>query len=149
MSFANYLERDNVVSAKPFPEELLKEIIKVIAVARKHKIKCTWHFNQYRILIRGRANEGMVYEHIYHNSIGLDSLDSIRTHPCEDPFDSLVKVVLMLFQKYGLIVRWATDSSEHSPEWQEAVSLAKAIGLDYTKYMPRDSMAQTGFYGDL
>lgn len=135
----------------PLPKAFCKDMRALVREAKAMKIRCAFIHDEktFTLKFTGGGEEPLDFDRNSHRSLGIPSSGGLRTHPCDNNFDSVVKASLMVCLKHGLVDRWCTDGSEKGEEWLLAKQLAEKIGLDTESYRPITEMGDNGFIRDI
>ncbi|MBR4407558.1 MAG: hypothetical protein IKT27_04535 [Clostridia bacterium] len=146
--FGNYY---GIMDEHPITKDFVKDMRSLVREAKANKIRCSFTHddNDFCLRFTGGDEEPLDFRVNNHSGIGRPLSAGLRTHPCDNNFDSAVKVGLMVCLKHGLIYHWVTDSSHLGEEWLLAKKIAEKIGIDTEQFKPLDEFGRNGFIGDL
>lgn len=135
---------------KPLTKEFCSDMRSLVRVAKEEKIRCAFVHDEtsFTLKFTGGNEEPLNFESNCYSSMGISDSGGLRTHPCDNNFDSVVKAGLMVCQKHNLVDCWCTDGGSHDSEWELAKKLASKIGLDCNLYLPKTSVGTNGFMHD-
>lgn len=145
--FGNYY---GIMEEHPITKDFVKDMRSLVREAKANKIRCSFTHddNDFCLRFTGGDEEPLDFRANNDSGIGCPFSAGLRTHPCDNNFDSVVKVGLMVCLKHGLINHWVTDSNRLGEEWLLAKKIAVKIGLDPEQLKPVGEFRENGFLGD-
>lgn len=138
MGYTNYWKpykpEENEWVPKEFPKELQDDIRKLAKTAKAKGIEFESRVSSKTIQIKGPC-EWLTLTYVkerergsWHNQrFGIDCWTFTKT--AREPYDAVVKGVLMLLQHYNVIERWSFDGDPLEKEYADAFHLMEEAGL--------------------
>jgi len=119
---------------KEFPKKLQDDIRKLVRTAHAKGIEFESRVSSKTIQIKGSC-EWLTLTYVkereegpWHNQrFGIDNWTFCKT--AREPYDAVVKGVLMLLQHYNVIESWSFDGDPLEKEYADAFHLMEAAGL--------------------
>lgn len=137
MGYTNYWTKSN---KKKFTPGILGLVHKVISTYEQQSgeklVKGFFHKDEAptvtTTLIHFNVNKEDTGEDFY---IDLKDGDSEFCKTDREPYDAVVKAVLMLLQSAGYLTKWDFDGDTDEDEYKNAVNLLQDAGIKYTEKM--------------
>ena len=149
MGYTNYWTPNKAKLDKmvEFPQELLDKVRNIANTYNTRadgKLCVSIKLNPKSIVIIG-TSEGFEFD-LYKDShtgdrIGVDSWEFCKTY--REPYDAVIKCVLMLLTSYGLLLEWSHDDNGNCTEHRKAIALAKKCDIPIVhNYYPASDVAK-------